>query len=153
MHPYAFWMHIKMHSECTKKTLKVHPNCTQNAPQMHQKSTWIARQMHPRCTPDAPQMHVHTKWVHFQMHPKCTWVHSRCNWSLHLQCILFTPKMHACQTGCILGAHLIRAFWNVGNFQLRFREKYRDLNICAKTIIFGILTLDTLFLKHCAKFS
>ena len=37
------------------------------------------------------------------------------------------------------------------NFQLRFWEKkFRGLNICAKTLLFGILTLDKLFLKRCA---
>ena len=36
------------------------------------------------------------------------------------------------------------------NFQLRFWEKeFRGLNICAfKTLLFGILTLDRLFLKR-----
>ena len=40
-------------------------------------------------------------------------------------------------------------FWKEANFQLRFWEKkFRGLNICAKTLIFGILTLDRLFLKR-----
>ena len=39
----------------------------------------------------------------------------------------------------------------VANFQLRFWEKnFRGLNVCAKTLIFGILTLDRLFLKRYA---
>ena len=36
----------------------------------------------------------------------------------------------------------------VANFQLRvWRKKLRGLNICAKTLIFGVLTLERLFLK------
>ena len=36
----------------------------------------------------------------------------------------------------------------VANFQAKFwGKKFRGLNICAKTLIFGILTLDRLFLK------
>ena len=42
-------------------------------------------------------------------------------------------------------------FWKEANFQLRFWEKkFRGLNICAKTLLFGILTLDRLFLKRYA---
>ena len=40
-------------------------------------------------------------------------------------------------------------FWKDANFQLRFwGKKFRGLNICAKTLFFGILTLDRLFLKR-----
>ena len=39
----------------------------------------------------------------------------------------------------------------VANFQLRYWDKkFRGLNICAKTLLFGILTLDRLFLKRYA---